>query len=171
MKIPDELDIKRPDWPDPRELVWELAKELSEPKRNESEGFSAVDFAGVVPRSFVKATVTVATNAWRIHTKLVDSVSGEPREEITKEELKRVRRYVETILEALVNIGLEIKDRTGEIFDYGMPEKVVAAQSQEGLNREQVVETIRPTVYWGHQLVQQGEVVIATPPANSEWKE
>ena len=43
---------------------------------------------------------------------------------------------------------MEVKDRTGEAFDYGLPEKVVTAQPQPGLTREIIIETIRPTIYW-----------------------
>jgi hypothetical protein len=169
MKIPEELEIRGVEWPDPHELASEVLKYSTALQHDELEGSLPSEF--VVSRPFVKAVLAVATNAWRIRTKLLDSISGELREDLAKEDFRKVNRYADAILEALTNIGLEVKDRTGETFDYGMPEKVIAAQPQEGLNREQVIETIRPSVYWGNQIVQHGEVIIATPPGRSEGEE
>jgi hypothetical protein len=33
------------------------------------------------------------------------------------------------------------------------------------------LETLRPTIYWGNQIVQQGEVVIATPEESAKQEE
>jgi hypothetical protein len=123
-----------------------------------------------VPDSFVKAAIAIATNAWRIRAKVADS-TGESKEEISKDDVKKVNRYLETVFHALSGIGMEIKDRTGEAFDYGLPEKVVTAQPQPGINKERILETLRPTIYWGNQIVQQGEVVIATPDASTKQQE
>lgn len=62
-------------------------------------------------------------------------------------------------------MGLEVKDHTGDAFDYGLPLKVVTTQPTPGITREMVVETIKPTIYWERQIIQAGEVVIATPAA------
>ena len=45
-------------------------------------------------------------------------------------------------------MGLEIKDHTGDAFDYGLPLKVVTSQPTLGLTKESVLETIKPTIYW-----------------------
>lgn len=121
MKIPDELEIKGVEWPDPQELASEVLKHSTELQQDEPERRLPAEFA--MPRPLVKAVLAVATNAWRIRAKLLDSISGELREDIAKEDFRKVNRYAEAILEALTNIGLEVKDRTGETFDYGMPEK------------------------------------------------
>jgi hypothetical protein len=123
-----------------------------------------------VPDSFVKAVIAIATNAWRIRAKVADS-TGESKEEISKDDVKKVNRYLETVFHTLSGIGMEIKDRTGEAFDYGLPEKVVTAQPQPGINKERILETLRPTIYWGNQIVQQGEVVIATPEESAKQEE
>jgi len=68
-------------------------------------------------------------------------------------------------------VGMEVKDRTNEPFDYGLPEKVVTTQPQEGLSKEIIIETIRPTIYWNGQIAQQGEVVIATPAASTSGEQ
>ena len=75
------------------------------------------------------------------------------------------------MFQSLSGIGMEVKDRTGEAFDYGLPEKVLTAQPQPGLTREIIIETVRPTIYWNTQIAQPGEVVIGTPPEISGKKE
>ena len=67
-------------------------------------------------------------------------------------------------------MGLTIRDRTGQSFDYGMPEKVIDAKPQPGITKERVFETLRPTVtwttnFWKEAMIQKGEVIIQTPEA------
>jgi hypothetical protein len=116
-----------------------------------------------LPSHFTKAVLTVATNAWKLRSRLIDLKSGEPREDLKKEDVRKLSRHIDAIFEAFGQIELEVKDRTGEPFDYGLPEKVVTTQPQPGLKKEQIIETLRPSIYWNKQLAQQGEVVIATP--------
>jgi hypothetical protein len=80
-----------------------------------------------------------------------------------REDMKRVYRHIEAMFESFQEMGLEIKDHTGEIFDYGLPLKVVTTQPTKGIAQERVIETLKPTIYWQKQIIQMGEVVIATP--------
>lgn len=105
----------------------------------------------------------IATNAWRAKIKIGNEASGEVREE-----MKRVYRHVESILESLQDMGVQIKDHTGDAFDYGLPLKVVTTQPTPGITKEKVIQTIKPTVYWQNQIIQKGEVVIATPAQTQE---
>ena len=100
----------------------------------------------------------VATNVWKARTKMLDGASGEVREE-----MKRVYRHIESLFECFERMGIEVKDHTGDHFDYGLPLKVVTTEPREGINHETVLETIKPTVYWERKIIQMGEVVIATP--------
>jgi hypothetical protein len=109
----------------------------------------------IIPLAVMTA---IATNVWKAKSKMLDTVSGEVREE-----MKRVYRHVEAALDNLREIGLEVKDHTGDAFDYGQSLKVISTQPTQGITRETVIETIKPTIYWQQQLVQTGEVVIATP--------
>lgn len=108
------------------------------------------------------ALASIATHAWRARGRMVDPTSGEVRED-----MKRLNRSVEGIVESLRALGVEIKDHTGQSFDYGLPLKVISTQPTAGIVKEQVVETLRPTVYWRQQIIQPGEVVIATPAGPS----
>ena len=76
---------------------------------------------------------------------------------------RRLARNVGAILDALATIQVQVKDHTGEAYDYGMPLKVVASEPRAGISREVVIETVRPTVIMGENLLQRGEVVIAVP--------
>ncbi|HVT04952.1 MAG TPA: hypothetical protein VHL58_16435 [Thermoanaerobaculia bacterium] len=100
----------------------------------------------------------MATSVWKARRRLRDNVSGE-----LQDELRRVSRHLESAMEAMRELGLEVKDHTGQAFDYGLLLKVVATQRTPGIYKEYVIETIRPTIYWQEQIVQIGEVVIATP--------
>ena len=104
-----------------------------------------------------KALSNIATNVWKARSRMVDA-QGEPREET-----KRIYRHIESILDSLALLRVEIRDHTGETFNYGMPLTVITTQPTKGINRERVIETIKPTVYWNRQLIQAGEVVVATP--------
>jgi hypothetical protein len=169
MKIPEDLKLQPPEWPN----VSELAREVANLIQDEAAptAISGTRTVERLPDNVVKALLAMATNAWRIRVRLTDSTSGEPRDEVGKDELKKLNRYVEAIFESLGGIGMKVKDRTGEAFDYGLPEKVVTAHQQPGLTKEMIIETLRPTIYWGSQIAQQGEVVIGTPPAMPEDKE
>lgn len=113
--------------------------------------------------ALTRSLTTIATNAWKMQGRVIDGQTKEPREEIKKDEVKKMIRHIEAIFEALLALGIEVRDRTGEAFDYGLPDKIVASSPQSGLTKELIVETIRPTIYCQNQLLQTGEVVIATP--------
>lgn len=105
----------------------------------------------------------IGTHIWRAKRKMTDTASGEPLEE-----MRRVIHHIDAVLDTFSRMDLEIHDHTGEFFDYGSPLTVITTQPTPGLKREQVIETIRPTIYWSKRIIQQGEVVIATPAPTSK---
>jgi len=111
----------------------------------------------------IKDVLDIATQAWRAHGKMIDPVSGEVREE-----MKRVVRHIEAILTSIAAIGFELKDHTGDRFDYGLPLRVVGTQPTAGLERDTVVETLKPTIYWKRRIIQSGEVIVGTPVQRKE---
>jgi len=70
---------------------------------------------------------------------------------------------VTAILDTLEGLGLTLRDRESEAYDYGLPEKVVAAERSAQVSREVVLETIRPTLFFRNQLLKAGEIIIALP--------
>jgi hypothetical protein len=112
-----------------------------------------------VPTDYLKALVSIATNAWRAKVKMVDATTGQVREE-----MKRVDRHIEAIYRSLAEVGIVIRDHTRDAYDEGQPMKVVASKPNPGLDRERVCETLLPSIFWNNRLVQNGEIVTETPP-------
>lgn len=114
-----------------------------------------------------KQLASVATSTWRMRSRLWNHKDQQPLASVTPEDVKRLQRSVDAIFTALKEAGVEIRDRTGEPFDYGLPEKVVAIKQKQGINKELVSETLLPTIYWRDCLVQKGEVILSTPTTES----
>jgi len=111
-----------------------------------------------IPTEVVKALVELATNAWRARRKLVNSDTGEPHPE-----MKGAVRHIDAQLREFSELGIEIRDMQGRAFDTGMALKVVSFEPQAGLSKEEIIETIRPTIAWNGKLIQMGEVIVGTP--------
>ena len=145
-----------PEFPDKEKLLEKIVQNQEAMLSTLQRGAGAVRHA--IPENVTRAVALVATNAWKAKMKMVDASSGEVRDE-----MKRVYRHIEGIFQAFQDMGLEVRDHTDAPFDYGMPLKVVTTQPTPGITKERVVETIKPTIYWQNQIIQHGEVVIATP--------
>lgn len=120
----------------------------------------------VIPQAVVQAIGNVATNAWRAKIKMVDSDTGEAREE-----MKKVYRHIEGIFEALKVIGVETIDPVGRAYDSGMALKVVSFEQTPGVSKEEIKETVKPSISWQGRLIQMGEVIVGTPVAESSHGE
>jgi hypothetical protein len=123
-----------------------------------TEGEAPIPVISIDGTQFRSLLAEVATNAWKGQLRLANW----PGDELLSER-RRIERNFESILSGLESFGVRVKDHTGEAYDFGQALKVVAAQPQDGIEREVVTETIRPTVYWREHIIQRGEVVIATP--------
>ena len=155
MKYPDEFKIPPGEFPDGSRII-DTVMRIHQALLAGSKDGGEVRHS--VPENVVKPMADIATNVWKAKTKMLDGASGEVRDE-----MKRVYRHIDSVLESLHEMGLEVKDHTGDAFDYGLPLKVVTTQPTQGITRENVIETIKPTIYWQQQIIQMGEVVIATP--------
>ncbi len=113
---------------------------------------------------FSTALGGLATQVWRAIGKTVDPATGEPREE-----MKRVHRHIEGALDLLKQMGLTMNDWVKQPYDAGLPVKVLSFQPTPGLDRDTVLEAVRPTVMWKDRLLQLGEVIVGTP-VGSEGK-
>jgi hypothetical protein len=100
----------------------------------------------------------VGTGLWRIRNKMVKPGTNEPLEE-----MRRVYRHLESTLNILIEAGLEIQDHTDTPYDPGMSLRVLTFQPTERVDRETVIETIKPTIYYKGQSIQLGEVIVGTP--------
>jgi hypothetical protein len=60
----------------------------------------------VIPTALVNAVLSVANAAWRIRSRVEDS-TGETKQDISKDDLKKMKRYLDTIFHSLSGIGIE----------------------------------------------------------------
>jgi hypothetical protein len=103
--------------------------------------------------------IRLGTNLWRLRHKMIDPGTAQPIET-----MRRVFPQVESMWDDLAQLGVEVRDHTGEFVPEGgvFGLKIVALQPTPGINRETVVETIKPSVYFRGQTIQMGEVIVGT---------
>lgn len=106
----------------------------------------------------VQFLVDLATGLWRMRQKMIEPKTGRP-----VEEMRRLYRHFESVWDTLSGAGVEIHGHTGEPFESGMALNVITFQPSAELQRELVLETIKPTVYLKNEMVQMGEVVVGVP--------
>lgn len=98
----------------------------------------------------------VGTLVWRIQQRL--AATGE-----LPKPLQRLSRDVERTWDALTQGGIEIKDYTGGDYEGGMALRVITSQPVTGLARRQIIETLKPTIYYRDRIIQMGEVIVGVP--------
>ena len=98
---------------------------------------------------------------------MVDPETGEARDE-----MRRVYRHIENILDALKLIHVDIIDPIGRAYDSGMALKVISFEETPGFSKEEIKETLRPTIMLQERImIQMGEVIVGTPVKESHPKE
>ncbi len=100
----------------------------------------------------------IATNAWRLKVRMIDAETGE-----TKAQTARLYRFVEGLFRALDEAGIQVVDKTGKPYDEGMPEKVISFEQTPGLAREEIIDTVRPTIRWRERPLCNGEIIVGLP--------
>ncbi len=109
-------------------------------------------------RELLGPLAQIATNAWRLKVRMIDSETGEPKEETSK-----LYRFVEGLFRALDDAGIAVVDKTGKPYDEGMPEKVISFEQTPGLAREEIIDTVRPTIRWKERPLCNGEIIVGLP--------
>lgn len=103
----------------------------------------------------------LATGMWRLRRRLLELSAG-------NDGLRRPLRDAEQLLERLREDGIEVQDHTGAAYDATLSLTVAAFEPKPGLERESVLETLKPTVYHRGNRIQIGEVIVGMPdPATS----
>lgn len=174
MKIPTELALPPSDFEAALKLLVADQPPSHAPalKSDNQSGSDSERKLEELLRKMASKTASIATSLWRMRKRVEDPVARETKESLNKDEVRKLCRDIESISIALEEMGFSVRDRTGEQFDYGLPEKVIDAKPQTGITKERVAETLRPSVYWStaywkDTLVQKGEVIIHTPASNS----
>jgi hypothetical protein len=106
----------------------------------------------------------VGTGLWRLKQKMVKPDTEEPMDE-----MRRAFRHFESTWEALMQAGIEIQDHTGQPVPEGgvYALRAIAYEHVPGLIKEQVIETVKPSIYFRGQRIQMGDVVIGTPESRN----
>ena len=151
---PAEFRIAPCAWP-PELLaaVQQLAEALA---AKATQGTSQAD--GATEKKQMRFLADIGTGLWRLRQKML-----QPGTERPLEEMRRAYRHLESVWDVLAEAGVEIQDHTDALFDPGMSLRVIAFQPTAGIERERVLETIKPTIYFHKQRIQMGEVIVATP--------
>jgi hypothetical protein len=166
MKIPKKIVLVKHEYPAVEQLQ-EIIDQVLVTSQNRDR-----DITNYEGREFfitgkpLESLIAIITYVWRIQDRIVDRHTQEPKESIPADDVRKLTKYTDQIIDKLKSMGFEIKDRVGEQFDYGLPENVVATKPQPGLAHETVVETLMPTIYFHNKTIQRGEIVIATPEAS-----
>ena len=112
------------------------------------------------PRLDLHAVAAIATGVWRLENNMLQPDSDKPRDE-----MKRVYRHLATVKELLEEMGVVIRNHTGEVipergvYQIEKIEEVV----KPGLTRRTVIETVKPSVFYHQERIQMGQVIIGIP--------
>lgn len=139
--------------------------DIQPPDARKSAGEIQLNTGGVFafPPAVFKGLASISNQAWRIAGALLDPESKEPKTGLSSQEIRKINHALESIMASLGEVGIRIIDRQGETFNAGLPDEVISEEPREGISREQVLRTIRPTIMWNQTMVQRGEIDIAVP--------
>ena len=173
MKIPPELGLNRPatEFDEVLKQIMQVSvAKASSADAQDRDGARSTEQANKILAEMAQQLATLATIGWKMQKRVMYPASGEIRDNFDKSDGRKLGRDVQSLLALLSEMGLTIRDRTGQSFYYGMPEKVIDAKPQPGITKERVFETLRPTVtwttnFWKEAMIQKGEVIIQTPEA------
>lgn len=146
---PKEFRISSPRWPASSMALEDIVILLK-------HGSSEIEADSGQEKDLLSIVVDTGTVIWRLQRRLQEG-SKAPKD------IKRISRDLESTWDALKQGGVEIRDHTGEKYDGGMALRVIAFQPMPELSQEQVLETIKPTIYHKDQIVQMGEVIVGVP--------
>ncbi len=112
-----------------------------------------------------KTLAEVAVHLWRIKKRMTHEESGEPLEEF-----RRHFRHVQAALDDLTNSQIEIKDFDRQIIPENgvLSVRVLAYQPTAGIFSEQIIETVKPAIYYKGETIQHGEVIVGIPENEGE---
>jgi hypothetical protein len=105
-----------------------------------------------------RALADVATGLWRARRRMLEPGSDEPRPEVRKE-----FQHLQSAWDALTASGVKVQDHDGVRYTPGLVLEVLVFQRVADLDHEEVIETIRPSIYVQGRSIQLGQVIVGTP--------
>ena len=100
--------------------------------------------------------IQLATGIWRVRRR-IEGLKRLPKE------LQEALFSLESMWSSMAASGVSVIDHVGESPSVSGGPRVVEVRLVPGLDREQVIETVLPTVFLHGQVVQVGEVVVGRP--------
>jgi len=158
---PAEFRIPAPEFPS--ELVGALRR-LTETASPELDALprpeinTTAELSADLRKEQFRFLADIGTGLWRLRQKMVQPGTDRP-----VEEMRKAYRHFESVWDALSKAGLEVRDHVDTPYDAGLALNVIAFQPTPGLERERVIETIKPTIYFKDLWLQMGEVIVGTP--------
>ena len=145
----------------------QLAGEEARTQSGDRRGSSPREDCSIPDADIIRLFKATATAVWKLKGRMINIETGEP-----KDDFRKVWRHVETIGDALTEIGVETIDWTGRPYDDGMSLKVIAWEKDASLKRATITETLLPTIRFkrgdGVYQIQQGEVVVSDPAGEAQ---
>lgn len=108
----------------------------------------------------LRAVAAAATANWKIQSRM-----EREQQEQNYVAPKWLVRQLEASSDSLHALGVEAKDHSGEKYVPGLAVTVVAFQPKVGITFEVITETLKPSIFFKGALIQPGEVIVSTPPA------
>ena len=118
----------------------------------------ACSLEGGSRREVDRLLAQVATELWRLRRKLELLDKTQP-----PGELRAILRPFQSAWDSIIQSGVEIDEHADEPYDGGMAVEVLTFQPCAELTREQIIETVRPTIYRNGQIIQLGQVIVGQP--------
>ncbi len=150
-----EFRIGEPLWP--AHLV-ETLRQLDSLRLSSDGVISSTPIDPTADRDRVRLLVDVGTGLWRLGQKMVEPGTDRPLEN-----MRKAYRHWQSTWDALADAGVEIQDHTGKPFDSGQELIPVLFQPTPGLERERILETVKPSIYYKGRRIQVGEVIVGKP--------
>jgi hypothetical protein len=148
--VPAEFRLPEPEFTEEQLDILEELIQLMSPSLSDTD--DAIQDERVRMANFL---AELGTGIWRVRRKIED-LSRMPKE------IKDALYSIESMWISMADGGVEIIDHIG-VIPPKREAKVIEIREIAGLTREQVVETIKPTILMQGEVVQQGEVVLGRP--------
>jgi hypothetical protein len=112
----------------------------------------------------------LADQLWRLGGIIFEGENREVKDGLNGADVRKLARSLEAMEAIIESIGIRVIDRCDQDWDAGLPETVITEEPKEGISKERILRTIRPTIMWNQTMVQRGEIDIAVPTAKNDEK-
>ena len=158
LQYPEEFRITAIPWPVDLLEPLQQAISLLESMVNNNSGQPAE-----LNKKFKRLVAEVGTGLWRIRQKINVLEQNDASRETAS-----AKRALDSTWNLLHQEGVEIQDHNGDIIIGGESLKILAFQPTEGIDRNRVIETLKPTIFYQDRIIQNGEVIVGKPATGSE---